>query len=588
MSTPFPILPGGDKSPIAGLQGFGLGGGGPLSFDFRHINWLAHIFGNTLVFPEDNQIKEIIHAARQYLFWLNQHGNQPVRSLAFQVVTDLQTDWNDYSRFVYKVGAAFRALPWRALLIPGGFDSDDDTSSFQSIRGQSFENEQRSTVDDLLTSRTFVENIFKSNPSYHGLIFYLSNTVKGTTYLENIYPALKVAFASACEWPRIVLWHVRGDAASFFPLRGDSDSVKLELASLFSGLFSREEVYNDGLIKPPLPQTHSPRASKSQSLHIIHTSDMHLGSEVAESRLVTVKNRIQEIVATLKGESKVVPIVTGDLMDTPGTRHLNSLEDYLHFLNNLGTERPLIVPGNHDVRHSGVVGEKLDEITRLYMKPVVFTDDCKVGLLCFNSVRSGNLARGNIDEREFASLGQELDLDKKRSSSYFLLALVHHHPCPVELPDWYVRTWYERWLGKWFERTEELENAKLFLEWLKNRRVAVVLHGHKHIPRVTEEEGITVIGCGSTVGKVRPDSEGHTFMSMNVMTINVETRLFSCRLLAERIVGAGLNIYDTHEILLRGQISKSSEAFAGFGKRLKSEYSDKGSQLSGQTRGWRT
>lgn len=552
----FPFFPSDNKSPSTGLGGFGAAGNPPISFDFRHINWLAHIFGNTLIFPDSRQTKEILHAAHQYLFWLNQRGNKPVRVTAFNAITNLRTNWNDYSDFVHKIGAAFSTLPWRVLLIPGGFDKTDYDNPLSS-----------GGVDNLLTSGRFVEDIFKSNPDYRGLIFHLSDIVKKITYLENIYPALRVAFASASEWPGMVVWNVQNDETTFLAFSVlKNEIVGSEVQSVFEVLSSHPNIAVSEIanfLSRSLSRILT-NPYTSQRLSIIHTSDMHLGSKIADSRMVTVKNRIQELVATLKTQSRVLPVVTGDLMDTPRTRHLNNLNDYLHFLNNLRTEPPLIVPGNHDVRRLGVFGEKFDELTRLYMRPVAFIDDCKVGVVCFNSVRSGHLAKGHIDEGEFASIGDALDRDKQRSTDYFLVALLHHHPCPVDLPDWYSRTWYERWLGKWSERTDALDNAGVFLEWIKKRGISAVLHGHKHIPRVKEEEGITVIGCGSTVGKVRSDIEGRTFMSINLITINLRTGRLSCRLMAERIVGAGISTYDTHEILFRDEISKPGSSSRSF------------------------
>lgn len=561
---PFPFpSPGDDRSPSTGLGGFGSGGIPPLSFNFRHINWLAHLFGNTLVFPDESQVKEVSDAARQYLFWLAQHGPEPARDLAFRVITDLRIDFYDYSALASIVGGTFSRLPWRALLIPGGLDSARANvreiyftpgRADEILTGQ-YSLPERPGLDDQLTSRKLIEAVFEANPRYAGLIFHLGSAAGRTIYLDSIFPALKVAFARATEWPGVLLWRTREDVAVFHPLNPEARSVQSEVNSIFNFISLQQDADTRRLREFLLSNHTRLKLRTLQKLNIIHTSDMHLGSEVADSRLPTVKTRIQHIAGALKTESRVLPVVTGDLMDTPNTKHLNSVQDYMHFLDTLGTERPLIVPGNHDVRHMGVFGEKFDEVMRLYMKPVAFVDDCKVGLVCFNSVRGGNLARGSIDDREFASLGHELDMEQARSSSYFLLAMLHHHPCPVERPDWYSRTWYERWLGKWFEHTDALEDAPLFLEWVKQRKIAAVLHGHKHIPRVTWKDGVSVIGCGSTVGKVPTDAIGRTFMSINIITIDVEAGRLSCRVMAERILGAGLATYDSHEILFRDLIA---------------------------------
>ena len=93
-------------------------------------------------------------------------------------------------------------------------------------------------------------------------------------------------------------------------------------------------------------------------------------------------------------------------------------------------------------------------------------------------------------------------------------------------------------------------DAEQFLPWLHARRIGLVLHGHKHIPRVQLHNGITIVGCGSTVGKVSVREPGTTFMSMNVVTVDAAARKISCRLRAERIPGGGFNADVVHEAVM--------------------------------------
>jgi len=60
--------------------------------------------------------------------------------------------------------------------------------------------------------------------------------------------------------------------------------------------------------------------------------------------------------------------------------------------------------------------------------------------------------------------------------------------------------------------TDELlrmDDADSFLGWCANRRVGLILHGHKHVPRYRQEwvtrsdgtgQSITAVGCGTTLG----------------------------------------------------------------------------------------
>lgn len=121
------------------------------------------------------------------------------------------------------MGSAFSLLPWRVLLIPGGGPGSDYVNDFYASE----------STDDLLTSGKFVESLFDSNPEYSGLIFHLSDTVNKVTYLDSIYPALKVAFASASEWPGVVLWNVQTDESAFFAVaEGNNEAAKAEVQSI--------------------------------------------------------------------------------------------------------------------------------------------------------------------------------------------------------------------------------------------------------------------------------------------------------------------------------------------------------------------
>ena len=78
-------------------------------------------------------------------------------------------------------------------------------------------------------------------------------------------------------------------------------------------------------------------------------------------------------------------------------------------------------------------------------------------------------------------VGLSLDRDRQRTEGYVVASVLHHHPIPVERPSWYRQEWFERFLGRAFEKTDDLENAEQFLKWLQARQIGLVLHGHKHI-----------------------------------------------------------------------------------------------------------
>ena len=105
--------------------------------------------------------------------------------------------------------------------------------------------------------------------------------------------------------------------------------------------------------------------------------------------------------------------------------------------------------------------------------------------------------------------------------------------------DFYDERWYKKILPKDFlENSLRLIDADLFLEWLKQRNVKLVLHGHKHIPFISKFDGIHIISCGSSTGQVTHKDRRKTYLSYNVLKFTKDTVV--CSQFAEELLGAGV------------------------------------------------
>ena len=177
--------------------------------------------------------------------------------------------------------------------------------------------------------------------------------------------------------------------------------------------------------------------------------------------------------------------------------------------------------GNHDVRNDGYLAENYKYALRLPSRSGVhWIDDYQIGVAAFDSVIEGRLARGSIGRPQLYDMGSSIDAYLDEKKSYSLVGILHHHPTPVERPEWYSRPFYERFLGDYFEKTDELEDAKTFIAFCEQRRFSAIMHGHKHIPRFSRTTGgIPIFGCGSSVGKVATKS-GDGLISVNVLTLD--------------------------------------------------------------------
>lgn len=510
-------------------------------FSLEHVNWLAHLLQPAGATPELGQGSDRRETLRRFLETF-ERNYYPRHSLRRDVVRRALHDMGpeDFGRgsdtaLLSELRWIFRDIPWVALLVPSGFDH---------------------TLDRVLTDRHTLDRLVHIRCDDPGLILQIEGLQDPRSIrLDNVFPAFKVALENATRWPGVLVWAEKD--AAFLPLPRTLEPLDSALEWIFSHLATTYGHPDLGLLQRQYLHEVEPSQLSMERLNILHLSDIHLGSKIARLRLPRVKTLIRATIEDLGEVDPVVPVVTGDLMDSPTPENLDEVRSFAEFLHGLGVDDPIFVLGNHDVRKDGWMAPIHEHAVHIERDRVVWKDEPGVGIASFNSVAGGDLARGSIGEREFADVGDALDRHRDKASKYALVALLHHHPIPVDVPPWYKRTWYERLLGGSFDKTEELQDAHVFLQWAKARRITAVLHGHKHIPRFSVKDGMSIIGCGSSVGKVDTSEKGHTYVSMNVVTIDPATGELSCRLRAERIPGAGFDSDEVHEIVGRERLMAS-------------------------------
>lgn len=508
-------------------------------FSLEHANWLAHVLQPTGATPRLEHEFEQSETLRRFIdtfaqnFYSSPRGRYDVERFVFGLRREIDRGRRVPIDALHAIRDYFRDIPWVALLLPSGFDLDSDR---------------------LLTDPGFLQELVGIRPEDPGLILQLEQQPREEIALDHVFPAFKVAFAEVTRWPGLLLWTPQGDAA-FFELSRDKATIRERVRWLLSHLATNVGHPDLGLLKQQFSAAVVKAAPLASQVRIVHLSDLHLGSQLARRRMPRVQSLIQTVISELGDEGPIVPVITGDLMDTPSEENLGDVRSFVGFLESLGIEKPVVVLGNHDVREDGWLNPKLDQALNLSRSPVVWMKDHSVAFACFNSVNGGHLARGFIGEQEMTYVGNAIDSEPDWSS-FTLIGAVHHHPIPVETPSWYRRTWYERLLGSKFEKTEALADADAFLAWLAARGVPAVLHGHKHIPRFDKHGDIAVVGCGSSIGKVDTEVRGQTYMSLNVLTVDNTRRQIGCRLRAERIPGAGLEAVESHELVLRSSIGE--------------------------------
>ena len=442
----------------------------------------------------------------------------------------------------------FQWRPWTAMIVPSGRDT---------------------RVDSMLCDRSLLQDLVRRDAMSPGLILQLESGPGEMVGLDDVFPAFETAIEESSRWPGLLVWQSGRDRAStFFPFGANAEgglvaeeTARSRLVWIIERLYRSTRTSGGSdqeLLLPDLRQLYEvafPDIRRSGTrLHIVQLSDLHLGCSDAGARLPRLRRHIKTICELFDSRDVLVPVVSGDLMDSPCQSNLDAARSFVDELRDLGSS-PLCILGNHDVRKHGWLRRMLGESLQLpTTHGVHWYDDAKAGILCLNSVVDGKLATGYIGERQRVDIANELER-KRAASDFALVAVLHHHPLPLPPPSWVVAPWYERWLGDSFEQTELLADATEFVDFVEAVSMTAVLHGHKHIPRIakTQNKGIPVFGCGSSVGKITTNSRGRTCISINLLTLDPTTKFLTGRLLVEETIGQGLFTLGRHSVIYRAR-----------------------------------
>ncbi len=307
------------------------------------------------------------------------------------------------------------------------------------------------------------------------------------------FPSVAKLAEDPASWPGILFWSNTGKSA-FVPLE--------EAPKLYEDLIdilNNEQQDVDTMLE-------SYRLKKT-SKKIMHLSDLHFGSRDA------LKNR-SYLTACMENILPKVDriVITGDLLDNPNGDAGIHCRDFVQMLHHSFGKEPIIVPGNHDQRVLGNIGENLREIVRLEISTLVIDDDMQCIFFCFDSSRDANLAKGRVNRdqlRDIASRYETTASTVPQIRDYLSVALIHHHPFSfVEKKN----GWINRFIANVHEQFLRMDDAESFLKWCASRKVSLILHGHKHIQRYVSEDiliqrgdkrelcNITAVGCGASLG----------------------------------------------------------------------------------------
>ncbi|MGW8285960.1 MAG: metallophosphoesterase family protein [Candidatus Deferrimicrobiaceae bacterium] len=531
-------------------------------FNLQSANWVSYVLDRRNRIPaiaDPNLVRDTLDVfLGNIIDGLYFHGRSNTKIIEKAVHmrhTVRERPHHRYDDIVMDLRDIFSNRGWTAVLIPSGL-------------------QESHPVDRLLTSKTFVAKLSGTVKAEPHLILHMNEVPQTDFAITYVYPPFHSALSKSTRWPGILLWR-NSEEPLFFPLPAEKTEDAVHW--VFSRADDLVHTPGDLLTRHFLDAFPSCRILATSRLTFLHMSDTHIGSRKSFERIVRVKGLLKDYMNKNRGDSSVVFLLSGDIMQAPDENNVicaNDLHDFLKEINPGGLD-PIFVLGNHDVRKKGGsrnrhTSSSLVPATRTRIE---WIPGHPVGILCWNSTDGGRMARGKITEEQYRAIEELLHTFPDGNPDPVLISLLHHHPLHFrridpEMRRFHIRTIgpsFRKILGSAYERMDGLANGEDFIRFCDSHGVKVILHGHKHIPNagkipgpVTENRPILVFGCGSSVGK-------NTYMyrklfnvdyeiSWNEIVLDFQSNLLSGKLMAETHYEKGLATMKTHH----GFVSRSA------------------------------
>lgn len=353
-------------------------------------------------------------------------------------------------------------------------------------------------------------------------------------------PVAKKITSNPDSWPGILFW-VRSGEAAFVPLEMADGFYHRLLEALQASENKAGKVVR-------VLKDFNARESGHAVKRLLHLSDLHFGTHAAINNQAYLSSHLKTKLGTFQ---RVV--ITGDLFDNPKERDALTFRNFRSDLEATTGKELIVIPGNHDQKRHGNsffgFGRRLNELTKLEWSSLVIDDDLQCVFYCFDSSRDApNFARGNITREQMIEVATQFEtkvVTRPELKSYLSVALVHHHPYSFET---HTETPLQKSLhalGVSDETFLKMEGADEFLSWCAGRRVSLVLHGHKHVPRhvrdsikwthgkESEWREVTAIGCGTSLGAENMP------LSYNVLEWSPKSQKWSASFFADPGIGTG-------------------------------------------------
>ena len=512
-------------------------------FTIKHSNLIAHLIeGNIITFtnelmvspenfvPTIDSLNEILksfgkdfYSDRNYQEEVNsliEHSQYRLEELRSSNIFDRisplsESQISKLGDIFYPIHRIMSRARIKTLLLPG-FEQDEMNNAF--------------------TSEYLLRELLYIHPGESCLILQLKEKLeRKEIYLFNAFKSFEKLSINIDNFPGVLIWD--NYYSEFLPIQS------------LNQLYDTYRLIEEHISVQKLRDLIGTPDDKNRYKYFFHLSDLHFGHKLSTQRKTRLINLVVRKQRDLECENNSYPIITGDLLDSPTNENKDLYDDFKQQIQKIFNNEPIAVLGNHDYDQGGILKRLTKEKSIINVlsesSPLVKIDKLNLIIIKFNSNSGGNLAQGLIGDQQFQLIGNELD-KINNINDYSLIAILHHHPLKILKPDWYSREWYERILGDFHEQTMKLLDADKFLEWIKQRKINFVLHGHKHIPVFNSHNEINVVGAGSSTGIVRHKDKNKMYLSFNIFKYDkINKKIISGSIFYEDLIGSGIKHFAT-------------------------------------------